>query len=222
MILYDHLTAIVLGVWLVWCVALWFVLGITFEDLMLFLFPHTDIYRDGTTDIYLRRFFIYPRDKDFSPNKLKKRWYLHKFYRGDEDPHLHDHPWPFTSLILTRGYFEETPIDEARDERFVHNKDFIRSNIVDGNGDQSIPKNWRRRIFYKPFTVLRRPATWKHRVILKDPTPVWTLVHTGVKERSWGFWTDDKSELDFCPWRQYDQGVCYCTPEEKNEASRTT
>jgi hypothetical protein len=187
-----------------------------FEWAMTKLFPYVDIHRDGTNAIYLRRFFIYPRDKDFGKNKGKGRIYLHKFYRGDEDPHLHDHPWPYESLILTRGYFEETPMYEAQDFRqFMPDEDFVRSEIVDGNGDQSWPKNWRRRIFYKPWTLLQRPAVWKHRVILKDGKPVWTLIRTGKKERSWGFWTDDASELDFCPWRQYDQGVCYCTPEEK-------
>jgi hypothetical protein len=189
-----------------------------FEKLMTKLFPYVDIYRDGTTDIYLRRFFIYPRNKEFQPNEFKPRIYLHKFYRGDEDPHLHDHPWPYTSLILTRGYFEETPINEVMDfKEFISDEEYLSSEIVDGNGDQAFPSNWRRRILYKPWTLLRRPAVWKHRVILRDGKPAWTLIKTGKKERSWGFWTDDKSELDFCPWRQYDQGVCYCTPEEKDE-----
>lgn len=187
------------------------------EIFLTMIFPYTDIYRDGTGDIYLRRFFIYPRDKDFGKNKGKGRVYLHKFYRGDEDPHFHDHPWPFTSLILTTGYYEETPILEAGDNpEYISDAEFLSSEIVDGTGDSSLPITWRRRIFYAPWTLLRRPAVWKHRVILKEGKPAWTLVKTGVKERSWGFWTDDTSSVDFCPWRQYDDGVCYCTPEEKD------
>lgn len=32
---------------------------------------------------------------------------LHIFHRSDADEH-HDHPWPFVSIILWRGYYEET------------------------------------------------------------------------------------------------------------------
>ncbi|MCZ7644776.1 MAG: hypothetical protein M5U26_05755 [Planctomycetota bacterium] len=36
------------------------------------------------------------------------RVYLHHLHRADEDRHLHDHPWNFTSLVLKGGYVEET------------------------------------------------------------------------------------------------------------------
>lgn len=168
------------------------------ERLLCRLFPYTDIMRDGTNDIYLRRWFIYPRNQDFK--KFVPRVYLHKFYRGDEDPHLHDHPWGFTSLILTRGYWEETPA-QFGGLRWYKDPD---------TGD------WRSRKFYRRFSVLRRPAVWKHRVILKDEKPVWTIVRTGVKERSWGFWIKDK----LCPWRNYHSGVCWC--EEQPQERRTS
>jgi hypothetical protein len=38
---------------------------------------------------------------------------LHVFHRSDADD-LHDHPWPFLSLILWRGYVEETPRGRRR------------------------------------------------------------------------------------------------------------
>lgn len=181
-----------------WCIIL--LAGL--EGFLCYVFPYTDIERDNEPGvIYLRRFFIYPRNKDFGSNKGKKRIYLHKFYRGDEDPHLHDHPWPFTSFILTRGYWEETP------------------DYAVAGGSQGTNMCWtigadderRQQKFYKRWSLLKRPAAWKHRVILDDPKPVWTIVRTGVKERSWGFWIKGK----LCPWRQYNDGVCYCTPEEK-------
>jgi hypothetical protein len=167
------------------------------EKLLCKLFPYTDIMRDDTNDIYLRRFFIYPRDKDFGKNKGKGRLYLHKFYRGDEDPHCHDHPWPFTSLILTRGYWEETPFDPSKS---VDGRNPWGFATMQEYGEE------RERTFYPRFSLLRRPAAWKHRVILKDTKPVWTIVRTGVKERSWGFWIKEK----FCPWRNYKNGVCWC------------
>ena len=32
--------------------------------------------------------------------------YLHRFFRGDIDRCLHDHPWPFISVVLKGGYWE--------------------------------------------------------------------------------------------------------------------
>lgn len=34
---------------------------------------------------------------------------LHKIMRSDLDRDMHDHPWDFTSLILSGGYFDHTP-----------------------------------------------------------------------------------------------------------------
>lgn len=34
--------------------------------------------------------------------------YLHIFHRSDSDD-MHDHPWPFVSIPLWRGYIEHTP-----------------------------------------------------------------------------------------------------------------
>lgn len=186
-------------------IQVFFVTGI--EQSLCDLFPYTDIKRDDSPDIYLRRWFIYPRDKDFGKNKGKGRWYLHKFYRGDEDPHMHDHPWPFTSLILTRGYWEETPFvfndPNLNDEQKSHSI----QTYVPGTSDP------RRQVWYPPFSLLRRPATWKHRVVLQGTKPVWTIVKTGIKERSWGFWIMDK----LCPWRGYKDGVCWCDGQPLNE-----
>jgi hypothetical protein len=167
-----------------------------FEKLLCRVFRYNDILRQDTGELYLRRWFIYPRYKEFK--KAEPRLYLHKFYRGDEDPYLHDHPWSFTSLILTGGYWEEIPWD-----------------YIDAVG--SIPtfgpdNDWRNLKFYPRFSILKRPATWKHRVLLKDKNPVWTIVKTGVKERSWGFWVKNK----LCPWRTFtEQGVAWCGIEKE-------
>ena len=62
-------------------------------------------YRDiakGTKDhesLYLRRFYI----KKWG----KRRLFLHYFARGDDDRHLHTHPWNFRTFILNKGYHEE-------------------------------------------------------------------------------------------------------------------
>ena len=72
------------------------------------LFNKVDIRVNGEPDapIYLRRWFIYPRKpKDLA---MVPRVYLHRFYTGDNVRDLHDHPWPFTSLILKGGYWEHS------------------------------------------------------------------------------------------------------------------
>lgn len=173
------------------------------ERILTKIFPYVDIMRrDDMTRIYLRRFFIYPRNKDFSKNVVKRRLYLHKFYKGDEDPHPHSHPWPFTSLLLTRGYWEETPANqaEATGEDHLQSTVLYRKELLTGE-----MRKWR---FYPRFSILHRPAKWQHRVKLVDNQPVWTLVRTGVKERTWGFWIGDK----MCPHREYDNGECLIEP----------
>ena len=47
---------------------------------------------------------------------LKTKWFqvcVHVFHRSDADE-LHDHPFGFISLILWRGYIEETPTERRR------------------------------------------------------------------------------------------------------------
>lgn len=91
---------------------------------------------------------------------------LHHILRSDDDHHLHDHPFDFTSLLLSGGYTEITP-----------------------NGQLGLPhsstvltKIWPR------FSIVRKQAEDAHRLILDRP--VWTLVVSGPKRRSWGFHTE--------------------------------
>lgn len=168
------------------------------ERLLCFVFKYQDIKRDDTGELYLRRFFVQYEGPG------QPRVMLHKFYRGDEDPHLHDHPWGFTSFIITRGYWEETPFVVLDDN--LNLRQLLKSKVL----KDETTGEWRRRVFYPRFSKLVRPAEWKHRVILKDPKPVWTLVWSGPKVRDWGFWIKDK----LCPWNNYQNGICWCGPED--------
>lgn len=54
----------------------------------------------NNTDVYLRRWYL-----------IHTPWfgvYLHNILRPDGDRDMHDHPWPFISIILKGGYVEET------------------------------------------------------------------------------------------------------------------
>lgn len=118
-----------------------------------------DIGRKG--DIYLTRYVLLGKRFQGKGGKL----FLHCFHRSDGDV-LHDHPWPFWSLVLWPGYWEQTP---------------------EG-------KKW-----HGPFSLLKRPAKWVHRVVVLPGRKTWSLVWTGPKERSWGF----HCKQGFLPWRQF-------------------
>lgn len=150
-----------------------------------FLFRYRDIVKevDGKPSLYLRRFFIF-RTKLF-PNF---RIFLHFINRSDDDRHLHDHPWDFTSLILAGGYEEELPPPQWMRDKVKESKWRIRQYIE----------------VRKPGNLLRNKAEHTHRVQLRDGRPAWTLVRAGKARRVWGFhteegWKDWRTYLGFPP-----------------------
>jgi hypothetical protein len=86
--------------------------------------------------------------------------YLHHLMRSDHERALHDHPWPFVSIVLAGGY------SEIHDQTLDHRE---------------------ARQFRAPGSVLVRPAEWRHRFVLTKPA--WTLVIVGRRCRKWGFFT---------------------------------
>lgn len=114
--------------------------------------------------------------------------FLHKLCRSDHDRALHDHPWTFWSLVLKNGYQEEY---------WTHDED----------GHPKTQYRWNR-----PGTLLYRPATWRHRVIISDKTkPAWTLVFLAPRSRRWGFWVPQYSGwVKWCWWAKYNpyKGIC--------------
>lgn len=98
--------------------------------------------------------------------------FLHKFLRDDDDRALHDHPWWFISIVLWGGYREIT-------ETWSSVSRYTGKNRWAGS-------------------VAFRKATHKHRVVLlKNPT--WTLILTGPRIRTWGFWCPK----GFIPWQEF-------------------
>lgn len=57
--------------------------------------------------------------------------------------------------------------------------------------------------WYGPLRLLRRVAEWRHRVELPEGKRCWTLVWTGEKSRSWGFWCPN----GFLPWRKHKENL---------------
>jgi hypothetical protein len=118
---------------------------------------------------YLLRWFLIPRNH-------RLNIYLHKFMRDDDDRALHDHPWWFVSVMLWGRY-----------------KEFVVSAL---GGQQRLDR--------RTGSAAFRPAVHRHRVeLFKDeqgqPQPCWTLVITGRKSRTWGFWCNK----GFVPWYDF-------------------
>jgi hypothetical protein len=116
--------------------------------------PRFDIGRND--DVYLRRWTLWGRR---AGPKIARAVFLHQFLRSDYDTALHDHPWPFVSVILSGGYWEHA-----------------------ANPDGTIRRRW-----FGPGRVLRRPAEYRHRAELPPGRDCWTLVFRGKKCRSWFF-----------------------------------
>lgn len=124
----------------------------------------------GSDAPYMLRWYLIPRNRVLNI-------YLHKFLRDDDDRALHDHPWWFLSLMLKGGYFEVVP----------------HPNVSGGNTV----------IERRAGSLAFRRSTHRHRVVLLAPTgvkePCWTIVVTGRKNRTWGFWCPK----GFVPWHQF-------------------
>lgn len=99
---------------------------------------------------------------------------LHHFLQSDSDRMLHDHPWSFVTIPLSRGgYDDETYCSCHRSEESF--------------GCLSCDMTGRVLTRVPAFRVTRRPAHHTHAVKLSRG-PCWTLVITGPPIRDWGFW----------------------------------
>lgn len=102
--------------------------------------------------------------------------YLHRMSAPDPGIDLHDHPWPFVSLILRGGYTEERA--ESRDAP----KWAAWAAAWPGTCRRGVEFTWR------AGTVHRVRVDECHRIISLCRTPTWTLVLTGRRFRQWGFY----------------------------------
>lgn len=89
--------------------------------------------------------------------------YIHRFVRSDDDLALHDHPWPWASLVLQGSYDEHVPINRP---------------------DPAGP-TFRQHRARDSYMICQDGAS-PHRVELSETQPL-TLFITGAKYREWGF-----------------------------------
>ena len=113
---------------------------------------------------YLERYYLFLKDRKRFPFNV----FLHKFLKGDPDD-VHDHPWPYATLILAGGYYEWIP-------------------QFDSNGKLNCEiRKWRGPGHFR----ICSPNSY-HRIELKEDITAWTLFIPGQQRREWGFWVNNE------------------------------
>ena len=121
---------------------------------------------------YLERYYLFLKDRgEHFPFNI----FLHKFLKSDIDD-LHDHPWPYATLILKGGYWEWRPQFGA-----------------DGKKIGELAR------WCGPGSFRVASANSYHRIELDPNVTCWTLFMPGPKQRDWGFLVKNK----WGQWEQY-------------------
>lgn len=90
--------------------------------------------------------------------------YLHRFDGPDPRPELHDHPWPFVTMVIKGGYHElRKTIGREQTTHMEHRR------------------AWRPR-------VMR--LTEAHTIVMLDKAGTRSIVVCGRRQREWGFYTE--------------------------------
>lgn len=105
--------------------------------------------------------------------------YLHRFDAPDPGYDLHDHPWPFITMVLTGGYLEARA--DARDAL---------------RGRRVYRYEHRRR-----FRPRRMRLTECHTITTLDKVGTRSIVLVGRRSRDWGFYTPE----GWVPHTEYDE-----------------
>lgn len=131
-----------------------------FHNIMVKLGRYRLIPDRTTGEDYLHRYYLFLKDRKWFPFNVT----LHKIVRSD-DPILHDHPWPFMTIILKGGYWEHTPVFDKNGNKFA---EFTQ---------------WR-----GPGSIVMRKAKEYHWLELDESVgPATTLFFMGPQQRDWGF-----------------------------------
>lgn len=138
----------------------------------------------ASNEPYLERYYLFLKERERFPFNI----FLHKFLKGDPDD-VHDHPWPYATLILKGGYYEWTP-------------------NFDSNGNKiGETRHWRGPGHFRVCS----PNSY-HRIELKDGVTAWTLFMPGPHQREWGFLVNNK-------WVQHEQYLRERYEEAQNRSA---
>ena len=134
------------------------------KKLMQRLGRHRVIMDRQSDEPYLERYYVFLKDRTWFPFNI----FVHKFLKSDPD-HLHDHPWPYFTLILKGGYYEWVPYYDKDNKKMTE--------ICKWRGPGH-------------FRICK--ATSYHRIDLNPTVTAWTLFIPGPQKREWGFLVRNK------------------------------
>jgi hypothetical protein len=134
------------------------------KKLMQRLGRHRVIMDRQSNEPYLERYYVFLKDRTWFPFNI----FVHKFLKSDPD-HLHDHPWPYFTLILKGGYYEWVPYYDKDNKKMTE--------ICKWRGPGH-------------FRICK--ATSYHRIDLNPAVTAWTLFIPGPQKREWGFLVRNK------------------------------
>lgn len=95
--------------------------------------------------------------------RFETKWFsirLRHWLGSDDDRAFHDHPWSFTTFVLKGGYIDVHPGPDGDELEHL-----------------------------RAPAVRRRAAEHRHTVV-PDPGGAWTVIVTGPRWRTWGFWAN--------------------------------
>lgn len=139
---------------------------------------------------YLTRYYLFLKDRKNFPFNV----FLHNFHRSDPDD-LHDHPWPYATLILKGGYWEWVPVFETS------------GNIADPTLGQKPKIIGEKKIWRGPGHFRICGAESYHRVELEPGVDCWTLFMPGPQKREWGFLTHKNWDWRTFRWVQHEEYI---------------
>ena len=113
---------------------------------------------------YLERYYVFLKDRKKFPFNV----FIHKFLKSDPDD-VHDHPWPYATIILKGGYWEWIPQFNNDGKKF---------------GELA---HWRGAGHFRTSA-----ATSYHRIELDPSIECWTMFMPGPQRREWGFLVKNK------------------------------
>ncbi len=113
---------------------------------------------------YLERYYVFLKDRKWFPFNI----FIHKFLKSDPAD-VHDHPWPYASLILKGGYYEWVPQFDSAGKKIGE------------------IRHWRGAGHFRVCS-----ANSFHRIELDPNVECWTMFMPGPQKREWGFLVNNK------------------------------
>ena len=129
------------------------------KQLMQRLGRHRVILDRRADEPLLERYYVFLKDRTWFPFNI----FVHKFCKSDPDD-VHDHPWPYATLILKGGYYEWVPEFDSAGKMLCEKR------------------HWR-----GPGHFRVCGADSFHRIELDPCITAWTLFIPGPQKREWGF-----------------------------------